>query len=99
MLPNMINLLVIIADSSAVCDLDVGKAMQRLRERAERKDTSLFARNGFYDTSDFFKHYQRLSGILMRSAVERAAAKCPVLWPNTQAKHPLPLKVRAILQT
>jgi hypothetical protein len=98
MLPNMINLLVIIADSSAACDLDVGEAMRRLKTRAESNDTSLFTRNGFYDTSDFFKHYQRLSGVLMRSAVDHEAAGCPVLWANNQAKRPLPRDVRVLLQ-
>ena len=97
-LPSMMNLLVIVADDSAICELDLDKVMIGLKQRAEQKDAQLFKRHDFRDPSDFFKHYQRLSGVLLRSAGERENGKCPLLWLNNQAKHPLPAPVCVILR-
>jgi hypothetical protein len=97
-LPSMMNLLVIVADDSAICEIDLDKVMISLKQRAEQKDSQLFKRHGFRDGSDFFKHYQRLSGIWLRSAHERESGKCPLLWLNNQAKHPLPSPVCTILR-
>jgi hypothetical protein len=98
MLPSMMNLLVIMADHGEICELDIAKAMIRLKQRAEQKDQQLFRRYGFRDASDFFKHYQRLSGVLLRSTSDDETGKCPVLWINNQTKHPLPAPVCTILQ-
>jgi hypothetical protein len=98
MLPSMMNLLVIVADHGAMCELEVGKVMLRLKQRAEQKEPHLFKRHGFRDASDFFKHYQRLGGILLRSAGAAETGKCPILWLNNQTKHPLPTPVCTILQ-
>lgn len=98
MLPSMMNLLVIMADHEETCELDLGKAMTRLKQRAEQKDPQLFKRYNFRDVSDFFKHYQRLSGVLVRSTGSYETGKCPVLWLNNQTKHPLPAPICTILQ-
>jgi hypothetical protein len=97
-LPSMMNLLVIMADHPAMCELDISKAMTRLKQRAEQKEPHLFKRHGFRDPSDFFKHYQRLSGVLLRSRGDQETGKCPILWINNQAKHSLPAPVCTILQ-
>jgi hypothetical protein len=98
MLPSMMNLLVIMADHQAMCELDVGRAMNHLKQRAEQKEPQLFQRHNFRDASDFFKHYQRLSGLLLRTTGSPETGKCPILWLNNQAKHPLPGPICTILQ-
>ena len=99
MVAGMINVLVVVAESNAALELDVGGAMLRLRQRAERKDPSLFARNGFQDASDFFTHYERLSGVLVRGASERAPRMRPILWENNRASHSIPARIRTILES
>lgn len=98
MLPGMMNLLVIMADHQMMCELDVGKVMNHLKQRAEQKEPQLFQRHGFRGTSDFFKYYQRLSGVLLRSTGHHEPGKCPLLWINNQTKHPLPAPICRILQ-
>lgn len=97
-LPSMMNLLVIVADDSAIRDLELDKVMLGLKQRAEQKDPHLFKRHDFRDSSDFFKHYQRLSGVLLRSAAGQEPGKCPLLWLNNQAKHPLPGPISTVLR-
>ena len=97
LLPSMINVLVVVAEGDAMAHLDVPRAMTRLKDRAERRETSLFTRHGFRGTPDFFKHYQRLSGLLVRSAWDPESGSCPILWTNSQAKHPIPAKILALL--
>jgi hypothetical protein len=98
MLPSMMNLLVVMADHQTLCELEVGKVMNQLKQRAEQKEPQLFRRHSFRDTSDFFKYYQRLSGVLLRSTGKPEAGKCPILWINNQTKHPLPGPICTILQ-
>jgi hypothetical protein len=98
MLAGMINVLVVVPESNAALGIDVGGAMLQLRQRAERKDPGLFARYGFQDASDFFKRYERLSGVLVRGASERAPRISPILWENNRASHPIPARIRSILQ-
>lgn len=98
LLPSMINVLVIVAEGDAIEHLDVPRAMAHLKDRAERKETSLFTRHGFRGTPDFFKHYQRLSGLLVRSAWDPESGTGPILWTNSQAKHPIPANILAILR-
>lgn len=98
MLPSMMNLLVIMADLQTMCELDVGKVMNQLKQRAEQKEPQLFQRHSFRDTSDFFRYYQRLSAVLLRSTGNDESGKCPILWINNQTKHPLPAPICTILQ-
>jgi hypothetical protein len=98
MLPGMVNLLVIIADSQAICDLDLDKAMRHLKLRAEQKDPILFARHDFRSASDFFKYYQRFSGLLVRGQEASEPRQCSVLWLNNQAKHIIPANIRTVLK-
>lgn len=98
MLPGMMNLLVIMADHHRIGELDVGQAMNQLKQRAEQKDPQLFRRHRFRGTADFFKYYQRLSGVLLRNPGSDETGKSPILWLNNQTKHPLPAPVCTILQ-
>jgi hypothetical protein len=81
-----------------MCELEVGKVMNQLKQRAEQKEAQLFQRHGFRDTSDFFKHYQRLSAVLLRSAGTQETGKCPILWLNNQTKHSLPAEIGTVLR-
>jgi len=70
--------------------------MLRIQKRAEHSDSTFFQRYGLRDQADFFRHYQRLSEILVRdSNLEKAEPA--VVWVNPQAKHALPGKVRTVL--
>jgi hypothetical protein len=98
MLPGMMNLLVIVADHKRIAELDVARVMNQLKQRAEQKDHQLFRRHKFRDTADFFKYYQRLSGVLVRNPGHDEAGQRPILWLNNQTKHPLPAPICTILQ-
>lgn len=98
MVPGMMNLLVIMADEQRMCELEMGKVMNGFKQRAEQKEPQLFQRYNFRDTADFFKYYQRLSAVLLKSTGQPVAGKCPLFWLNNQTKHPLPAPVGTILQ-
>ncbi len=71
-------------------------AMLHLQQRAERNDPTVLQRHGFRDRADFFRHYQRLSELLVRGP-ELQADEPVIGWVNPQAKYPLPSKVRTAL--
>ena len=71
-------------------------AMLQLQQRAERMDASFVQRYGFRDRADFFRHYQRLSEILVRGS-QLQAGESVIGWINPQAKYPLPGKIRTVL--
>lgn len=98
MMPNMINVLVVVAEDHAEAALDVASAMKRLKARAERGEASLLSRFDFRNTPDFFKYFTRLSAICVR--IENGDNTSPhrIFWGNPQARQPLPPAIRAILQ-
>jgi hypothetical protein len=98
MRPGMVNVLLIVTDSNFARLLDLNQAMAQLKERAERQEAGLFGRYGFVKTADFFKHYLRLSGILIRTTGEQDATTHAILWPNNQTKHPIPRPLQTLLQ-
>lgn len=94
----MINLLwVVMGETDGVVDL--AAVMTGLRERAERRDPLVIGRHDLADTSDFFKYYIRLSGVLLRSGHDREPSRLLALWANPQAKHPLPPALKTLLQS
>jgi hypothetical protein len=70
--------------------------MLRLQQRAERSDIAFFHRYGFRDRAEFIRHYQRLSEILVRTS-NADTGEPIVTCLNSQAKYPLPSKVRTAL--
>lgn len=98
MRPGMINVLIVTTGSDFIRVLELNQAMARLKERAERKEAGLFGRYGFVNTADFFKYYLRLSGVLVRHVGKQDEAADSILWANNQAKHPIPSRIRTILQ-
>jgi hypothetical protein len=87
-----INILLVGVNASAMAQGDIRAAMQRVQQRVERNDPAFFERYRFRDRADFFRHYQRLSEVLVRRTDMQFIA-----WVNPQAKYPLPGKVRTVL--
>lgn len=86
------NILLVGVDALALTQEDIRAAMLRMQQRAERNDPAFFARYHLRDRADFFRHYQRLSELLVRGTDTQSVA-----WVNPQAKYSLPGKVRTVL--
>ena len=97
LLPQRSNLVLVGAEALSLAQTDIQAVMLRLQQRAEGNDASVVQRYGFRDRADFFRHYQRLSGLLVRGGTPLQAGDPVVLWINPQAIHPLPAKVRTAL--
>jgi len=96
LLPRRSNILVIGMDAMSLTQGDLQNLMLRIQQRAERDDPASWLRYGFQERADFFRHYQRLSEVLVRSS-QLKAGEPVVVWVNPQSKHPLPGKVRTVL--
>lgn len=66
LLPQQSNVLIVGVDSLHLSQGDLQAAMRRIQQRAERSDSTLWQRYRFKDRADFFRHYQRLSEVLVR---------------------------------
>lgn len=96
LLPRQSNILILGIDSPRLTQSALHAAMLRIQQRAEQSDPAFRQRYRFRDRADFFRHYQRLSEVLVRGS--QLQADDPVVaWVNPQAKHPLPGRVRAVL--
>jgi hypothetical protein len=95
LLPQHSNVLIIGVESLHLSQSDLQAAMLRIQQRAER-DNSFWQRYRFRDRADFFRHYQRLSEVLVRGS-DLATDGLAVVWVNPQAKESLPGKVRTAL--
>lgn len=90
--PGIVNLLWLAADCP-LSEASVNDAMALLRQLAERKVEDFFMRRGFKSATDFLRHYQHLSGIV----VWQPGAHIVV--PNALTRHkPPPEIVRALQQ-
>jgi hypothetical protein len=89
------NVIIVGADIPNLTQNDLQATMLRIQQRAERNDSTFWGRYGFRDRSDFMRHYQRLSEVLVRGSNLQDQAL--VAWINSQAKNPLPGKVRTAL--
>jgi hypothetical protein len=96
--PSVINVLVLVTDGAAYEAGDLAGATALLAERALRKDDGFFQRRGLLGTRDFHHHYQRLSAVLLGRLTDTGALEPLSLWPNPQARHPLPADLTTILQ-
>jgi hypothetical protein len=95
-LPQHSNVLIVGADVPRLTQSDLQATMLRVQQRAERGDAAFWQRYAFQDRADFFRHYQRLSEVLVRGT-QLQADKPVVKWVNPQSKHPLPGRVRTVL--
>ncbi len=90
------NILILGLNALNMTESDLQSNMLRLQQRAQGNDASYWQRYGFQDRSDFFRHFQRLSEVLVRVAPFRADEPM-LIWVNPRAKRPLPGRVRTAL--
>jgi hypothetical protein len=96
LLPQHSNVFIVGTDDPVPTPGELNAAMLRVQQRVERNDPTFWERHRFRDRADFFRHYYRLSEVLVRrslSATDEAALE----WVNPQGKYPLPSKVRTAL--
>lgn len=96
LLPRHGNILLAAIEAPHLTSNDIRNAMFTMQQRAERNDPTFLRGHGFLNRADFFRHYQRLSEILVR-VPHLKADKSMVTWINPQAKHPLPSRVRTVV--
>lgn len=96
LLPQRSNALLVGIEATELNLDDIQRALLGIQQRAEQNDQVFLRRHRFRDRADFFRHYQRLSEILVRQP-QLDAGNSVVTWINPQAKHPLPSKVRNAL--
>jgi hypothetical protein len=96
LVPQQSNVLIAGMDLLYLTPTDLENTMLRLQRRAEGNDATFWQRYRFQDRADFFRHYQRLSEVLIRGSALQAG-KPVISWVNRQAKYPLPSKVRTAL--
>src|SRR5574341_1470861 len=86
MQPGMANLLIIHTREELARAIDLGRIMQEVKTRAERKDASFYNASRYTSPAAFFKDFLHLSGILLWAAETQ-------LWVNKQARPGLAEKV------
>ncbi|MGH2583207.1 MAG: hypothetical protein ACRDFQ_09985 [Anaerolineales bacterium] len=86
MQPGAPNLLVIHTKEQAAQSVDLGKLMQQVKNRADKKDIPFYARSRYDGPSAFYKDFLHLNGILLW-----APGADP--WVNKQARPSLDAKV------
>lgn len=96
LLPGHSNVIIVGADSLSFSQNDLQATMLRIQRQAERSEPVFWQRYGFRDRADFFRHYQRLSEVILRRS-QRIAEGPPLTWLNPQAKYSLPAKVKTAL--
>jgi hypothetical protein len=96
LLPQRSNVLIVGVNAFRLESRDLQAIMLRIQQRAERSDSPFWERYGFRERADFFRHYQRLSEVLLRGSPWQADQPL-IVWVNPQAKYPLPGKVRTAL--
>ena len=90
------NVLLVGSDALSLTQNDLQTVMLRVQQRAERNDPVFWLRYGFQDRADFFRHYQRLSELIVRRSPLQMGEP-GVVWINPQARHPLSGKARSAL--
>ncbi len=96
LLPQHGNVVVVGVDALQMTQNDLQAMMLRMQQRAEHSGMTFFQRYGFRDRADFFRHYHRLSEILVRGS-NLHSNKRLIPWVNAQAKYPLPSRVETVL--
>jgi hypothetical protein len=96
LIPQQSNVLIVGVDVMYLTPTDLQATMLRLQQRAERNDSTFWQRYRFRDRTDFFRHFQRLSEVLVRTSRLEDDLQT-IAWTNPQAKYLLPGKVRTAL--
>ena len=88
----MANLLVIQTREELARSIELGKLMQEVKTRVERKDPSFYAMSRYATPAAFYKDFLHLSGILLW-------ADGAQLWVNKQARPGLPERVARLVSS
>lgn len=92
MQPGMANLLVIHTEQEVTRLIDLGRLMQDLKIRVERKDPAFYAASRYTNPADFYKDFLHLSAILLWTAEAQP-------WVNKQARPVLAAKVLRLVSS
>ncbi len=96
LLPQRSNVLLVGVEDLVLTESDLRALMLSIKQRAESDDLLFFERHRFRDRAAFFRHYLRLSVVMVRGTPLQGPG--PVLmWVNPQAQHPLPSKALTAL--
>ena len=96
LLPQRGNILLVSIEAPHLIPGDLRNVMFTMQQRAEQNDSPILRGHGFLDRADFFRHYRRLSEVLVR-VPQMEAGRSMLTWINPQAKHPLPGRVQTVL--
>lgn len=94
LVPGLPNVVVVGVPAESLPALDVAAAMRALVARAERRELTPRERHYIRKPGDFFKHYQRLSGLVVRPWPPPVPAQRATFWENKQATKTLPARLR-----
>jgi hypothetical protein len=89
------NVIIVGVDVLNLTQSDLQSAMIRIQQRAQGNNSTFWERYGFRDRSDFIRYFQRLSEVFVRGSQLQESQL--IVWINSQAKNPLPGKVRTAL--
>jgi hypothetical protein len=92
MQPGMPNLLVIHTADELVRSIDLGRLMQGIKTRAEKKDPSFYAASRYTGPAAFYRDFLHLSDILLWAAEAQP-------WVNKQARPELERKVLRLVSS
>lgn len=95
--PGTPNILWVWVQSQGTQAIELEPLMLGLKRRAEQRDAALLGRYGFRNPAEFIRNYQRLS--LMVVQRHQAPDQRLLVWRNNDARHPLPAKIRNLLDS
>lgn len=81
-LPGTANLLLIASSPAILEAMDLPNHLAWIKEKADHSDPQFYTRHKFSSTSDFFKHYERLSVVMLFASGKAGNT----LWLNPQAR-------------
>ena len=91
---NVPNLLFIASTAAIPISLDLATHLAWIKSRAESRDQQFYTRHRFLNPADFFKHYERLTGLVLLTIPGSHQIS---LWLNAQARIKLPNAVKNAL--
>jgi hypothetical protein len=96
LLPQRTNILLVGVEAPGATPDSLHSALLQLQLGAERDDPAIVKRHRFRDRTDFFRHFQRLSELIVRGPHGQTGE--PVIgWVNPQGKYPLSARIRTVL--
>lgn len=94
------NLLLIGVAPAFVAGVDLDALVKQMKQRIANSDPAFLTRHRLQTSSEFFKRYHALSGILLyvSATPPPPAMIAPLLWLNKEAKYPLLAQIQTSLR-